>query len=77
MYLVNRTTSSSSSSLYLITLVLYSGMVTIIVAQQQQQRYVRVTSNGNNGENDLFILIDEISVYTCRGGMLLRFCDWV
>ncbi|VDN29980.1 unnamed protein product [Gongylonema pulchrum] len=59
------------------------GVISITVAQQQQRYIPTESSSGsgnNNNNNDrvdasdsddnLYILIDEISVYTCRGSMV-------
>lgn len=54
--------NNNAASALLIVVVLYSTL-TIIHSQQQQRK-----TNLNDDDN-IYILIDEINVYTCRGGM--------
>uniref|UniRef100_A0A915PIW0 VPS9 domain-containing protein n=1 Tax=Setaria digitata TaxID=48799 RepID=A0A915PIW0_9BILA len=60
---VSRTNSNNVNSLFLITFVLYT-IVTVTRCQQHQRHLFA----GNTEDDDLYVLIDEISVYTCRGG---------
>lgn len=61
-------TNNNTASVLLITFVLYT-ILTIVHSQQQQQQQQRQTNIDD--DDNLYILIDEISVYTCRGGIYI------
>lgn len=60
-------TNNNTASVLLITFVLYT-ILTIVYSQQQQQQQRQTNIDD---DDNLYILIDEISVYTCRGGIYI------